>query len=74
MSSVRILSGVNELSSGSYVGRTVEEVRRELRTPLSIGDGAQVRLNGEVSTDPSIVLRPGDEVEFVKSSGEKGCF
>lgn len=69
---VNVVSGINELKSDAYVGRTIDEVRRELRTPLGIGDGAEVRLNSEVATDPSTVLRSGDELEFVKNAGEKG--
>lgn len=70
---VRVVSGVNELSSDAYVGRSVDEVRRELRTPLNIGDGAEVFLNHERATDPATVLRSGDEIEFVKTAGEKGA-
>lgn len=70
---VRILNGVNELTSESLVGRSIEEVRRELRTPLNIGDGAEIFLNHERATDPATLLRQGDELEFMKPAGEKGA-
>ena len=69
--SVSVLSGINELKSDAYVGRSIDEVRRELRTPLGIGDGAEARLNGDPVTDPAAILRQNDEIEFVKSAGEK---
>ena len=72
MSNVTVVCGVNELSSESYVDRTIEDVRRELRTPLNIGDQAEVQLNGERVEDPQRRLQAGDQLEFVKSSGQKG--
>ncbi len=67
-----ITSGVNELVSESYIDRTIEDVRRELRTPLNIGDQAEMQLNGERVEDPQKRLQAGDQLEFVKSSGQKG--
>jgi hypothetical protein len=71
--SVTVISGVNELKSEAYAGRSVDDVRRELRTPLNIGDGAEAHLNGERVGDPATILRQGDELEFIKSAGEKGA-
>ncbi len=70
---VTIICGVNELKGDAYAGRSIEDVRRELRTPINIADGASVILNGEHHEDPSSVLRQGDTLEFVKASGEKGA-
>ncbi len=69
---VTVLCGVNELKSDSYVGRSVDDVRRELRTPLNIAEGADALLNQERVSDASTLLRQGDELEFVKTAGEKG--
>ena len=73
MSNVTVVCGVNELTSESYVDRTIEDVRRELRTPLNISDQAEVQLNGERVEDPQKRLQAGDQLEFIKSSGQKGC-
>ena len=72
MSNVTVVCGVNQLSSESYVDRTIEDVRRELRTPLNIGDQAQAQINGERVEDPQRRLQAGDQLEFVKTAGEKG--
>lgn len=69
---VTVLCGVNELKSDAYAGRSIDDVRRELRTPLNIAEGAEARLNQERVADSSTLLRQGDELEFVKSAGEKG--
>lgn len=69
---VTVLCGVNELKSESYVGRSIEDVRRELRTPLNISDGAEALLNHERVSDSSTLLSQGDELEFMKTAGEKG--
>ena len=71
--SVTILSGANELKSAAYENRSIEDVRRELRTPLNIAEGAETHLNGQRISDPATVLRPGDELEFLKPGGEKGA-
>lgn len=68
---VKVICGVNELTSESYSGRSVDDVRRELKTPLNIAEGAEARLNDEAA-EGTTVLRSGDELEFVKQSGEKG--
>ncbi len=72
MSGVQVACGVNEISSEAYVGRSIEDVRRELRVPLNIADQAQVRLNGEPVSDAATVLRAGDQLDFSKEVGSKG--
>jgi hypothetical protein len=67
-----ITCGVNRLASENYIGRSIDDIRRELRTPLNIADGAEVFLNGERHTDMTTPLRQRDELEFVKESGTKG--
>lgn len=68
----RIICGANELDDTRWDGKSVEQVRSELRCVLNIPDEAVVRLNGEEIRDVSETLRSGDELEFVKPAGSKG--
>ncbi len=51
-------------------GRTVDQIRGQLRDALNIGQGFEPRVNGEKITGGH-VLRAGDSLEFVKPSGDK---
>lgn len=66
----RIINGVNELSA-NLAGQTVASVRAMLAQALNIDPAAKPLINGETA-DPSYTLEDGDELEFVKASGEKG--
>ncbi len=66
----KIINGVNELSS-NLTGRTAGEVRAMLAQALNIDPTAAAMVaGGKVGED--YVLADGDELEFVKSAGEKG--
>lgn len=68
---VKVIYGGNSVVK-QYDGQTVSAVRNDLGNFFQIPGGAQVRVNG-VSAADEHVLRPNDVVEFVKTSGEKGC-
>jgi len=68
----RIICGANELEDDRWDGRTVAQIREELGQVLNIPEGAVTRLNGEEGPGANTALRAGDELEFVKPSGQKG--
>jgi len=67
----RIICGANELENANFDGKTIEQLKSELRTVLNIPDNATILLNG-VEVQNNIALRSGDELEFVKAAGDKG--
>ncbi len=68
----RIVCGPNAIDSSRYDGKTIEAVKTELREVINIPEGATVLLNGSPSTTCTTPLRSTDELEFIKSAGEKG--
>lgn len=68
---IKIVSGVNTLDA-NLVGRSVSDVRNMLSQPLNIDVASRPVVNGE-TVEEDYVLEDGDELEFVKASGEKGC-
>ena len=66
-----IINGVNTLSA-DLAGKTVNEVRDMLSQALNIDPEAQSVVNGD-SVAEDYTLATGDELEFIKSSGVKGC-
>jgi hypothetical protein len=68
----RIICGANELEDARWEGKTIEQVRNELRCVMNIPENATVLLNGEEASDLGSTLRAGDELEFVKPAGSKG--
>lgn len=69
----KIICGPNELEGDRWDGKTVDQVRQELGIVLNIPEAAAVLLNGRESAQGTVVLRAGDELEFVKAAGEKGA-
>lgn len=67
----KIISGVNTLDAG-LAGKSVADVRSMLNQPLNIDPASKPVVNGETVSE-DYVLEDGDELEFVKASGEKGC-
>lgn len=67
----KVISGVNNLDA-NLVGRSVSEIRNMLSQPLNIDAASKPVVNGE-TVNEDYVLEDGDELEFVKASGEKGC-
>ena len=68
----RFICGANELSNSSFDGRSIADARNGLRTALNISDDMKVVLNTHETSDLQSVIRPDDEVEFVKPGGTKG--
>lgn len=68
-SKVRVACGA---SSGMYpvVGATVGNIRKELKDILNIGKDHLPRVNGKSVAD-DFVLQEGDNLEFVRHSGDK---
>jgi len=69
---VTITCGVNSLPTAKVIGSSVGEVRRSYREQLNIPAGARAIVNGRPGNDDT-TLKSGDELEFVKETGEKGC-
>lgn len=69
---VMVVSGA-AVSHVAVAGRSVKDVRTAMRDRLNIGSDAKARVNGsEVGGD--VVLKAGDELEFVKPAGSKASF
>jgi ribosomal 50S subunit-recycling heat shock protein len=68
--SVDVTFGVNQMSL-SLEGKTVKEVVVAVKGILGLGGDEAVKLNGtDAKADTKV--EDGDEIEFVKASGEKG--
>jgi len=67
----KIVSGVNTLDGG-LAGKSVSEIRNMLSQPLNIDSSSKAVVDGE-EVNEEYVLGEGQELEFVKASGEKGC-
>ena len=68
----RITCGANDTSGDRFDGKTIEQVRNELKAVLNIPENATILLNGNETTSTNVALRHDDELEFVKPGGEKG--
>jgi hypothetical protein len=68
----KVVCGCNELTNTSFDGKSIEQLRNELRVVLNLPDNPTVLLNGEETTDLNQVVHDGDELEFVKPAGTKG--
>jgi hypothetical protein len=70
---VTITCGVNQLPTDRVVNLSIGDIRRKYRDQLNIPQGARAVLNGRQSGD-DVQVKDGDELEFVKETGEKGLF
>ena len=66
----RVVYGVNDLEL-DLAGRRIAAVYPVLEQVLNIPREAAVTVNGG-SVDDDYVVRPGDEIEVLKSAGVKG--
>ena len=71
MAQNNIINGVNTLAA-DLNGKSVAEVRAMLSQALNIDPEAAPVVNGDQVAE-DYVLAAGEELEFVKSSGTKGC-
>ena len=67
---VKISYGVHVLTA-AIAGKSVGEVRQALKEPLNIDPRALALVNGREAS-ASLVLKEGDQLEFVRLAGEKG--
>ena len=67
---VKISYGVHSLEA-AIAGKSVGEVRQALKEPLNIDPRALALVNGR-NASASLVLKEGDQLEFVRLAGEKG--
>jgi hypothetical protein len=65
-----IISGVNNIST-DLNGKSVAEIRQMLGQALNIAPDSRPVVNGNEASE-DYILESGDELEFVKASGEKG--
>lgn len=69
----KLICGVNRAEFEDIEGKTINEVKRSYGQHLNIPkENCTVLINGDEVTDMDTVIESGDEVEFVKESGEKG--
>jgi molybdopterin converting factor small subunit len=72
----KVLSN-NDIMFGSehlklpLIGKTVADIRKELKHVLNVPEGAQARVNSKL-VDDNYVIKEEDVIEFVKVSGQKG--
>ena len=72
-------AGLAQVSTGLYtehlpvVGRTIVDIRETFANRLDIDPSAQPVLDGELVTDESIRVEPGQRLAFVRHAGEKGA-
>src|ERR1035437_4010128 len=66
----RVVYGVNDLEL-DLAGRRIGAVYTVLEQVLNIPREASVTVNGG-RVDDEYVVRPGDEIEFLKNAGVKG--
>ena len=69
-SATRVVYGVNDLEL-DLAGRRITTVYTVLEQVLNILREASVTVNGG-RVDDEYVVRPGDEIEFLKNAGVKG--
>ena len=67
---VKVVYGVNELSL-DLGGKSIRGIWKMLEQVLNLPRETTVRVNGQVVADDHIV-RPGDEIDFLKPAGVKG--
>ncbi|MFH1021806.1 MAG: hypothetical protein V1809_00280 [Planctomycetota bacterium] len=68
-----IVCGANEVSNNSFDHKTIQQVIQEAGHLLNIPtENPTILVNDREVADRNYVIRPGDNVEFVKASGEKG--
>ncbi len=68
--STRVVYGVNDLEL-DLAGKSIRTVYKVLEQVLNIPRDASVSVNGN-RVDDDYVVRPGDEIEFLKTAGVKG--
>jgi hypothetical protein len=66
----KITCGAND-QSGDYAGKSVGDLRNELKDVLNIPDESTAMINGE-EVDDARVLTGDESLEFVKAAGGKG--
>lgn len=72
---VTVVSGANRVTSASYIGKTVADIREELAETLELtGDETSTVLSDGVSNpvDDDYVLESGDRLTFSRVAGQKG--
>jgi hypothetical protein len=70
----KIICGVNAAENASFNGMTIAQVMEQYGQFFNIpNDNLVVLVNDEEVGDMSYTIRSDDDVEFVKSAGEKGA-
>ena len=70
--------GLVQVGTGLYSerlpvgGMTIEDVRETFADRLDIDPGAQPVIDGQLVTDESTRVQPGQQLAFVRHAGEKG--
>jgi hypothetical protein len=67
---VKVSSGANTQDM-ELAGKTIAEVKQELKDVLNISDDANAVISGD-NVETTYVLQNGDVLEFIKKSGDKG--
>ena len=70
--------GLVQVGTGLYTerlpvgGMTIEDIRETFADRLDIDPGAQPVIDGQLMTDESTRVQPGQQLAFVRHAGEKG--
>lgn len=68
---LKAICGANQVELEDMSGYTVNQLRREMKEVLNLGDEQIVLVNGRPVTGDQF-LAGNEEVEFKKEAGEKG--
>lgn len=72
MKKIRVVHGANEQYFDNLEGKTVGTVRKSLREVFNIPGDAEALIAGK-SVGDDFILEGGQNLEFVKEAGVKGC-
>lgn len=71
-------AGMAQVGTGLYTerlpvaGMTITDIRETFADRLDIDPGAQPVIDGQLVTDESTRIQPGQQLAFVRHAGEKG--
>ncbi len=71
-------AGIVQVGTGLYTerlpvaGMTIDDIRETFADRLDIDPGAHPVIDGQLVTDGSTRVQPGQQLAFVRNAGEKG--
>lgn len=68
---IKVMCGINSYPTDKVVGMTVGQIREKFKTVLNIPSDARAIVDGKAANSDTVV-HDGQELEYVKETGEKG--